>query len=343
MTSRRRAQRPRGIRTAALLLVLAACGDELPSEPEAGLAHRPAASEPVAASAPSVPVDPTAEIAAYELQPGQTLDLIEVRDERGELSLRRGVLRDQDGMVNHGAFQRWHANGQMAEDGHYLAGARHGRYTVIADSGLKETEIEYRRGVKHGESLTWGKLGVLRERAHYVDGVLHGPYEAQMGETRVRGRYENGLEVGPWTWSDLEGQTLREGEFQGGKRAGVWRTWHANGQPAGEERYVDGVFEGLVVEFDEAGMRRAERNYKAGQPHGESLEYHADGSLAARITYHEGVPHGPQSRWYENGVLQMEGSMDRGKRSGPWIYNKLEGTRNEAWSGTYEADVRIGD
>lgn len=332
---------------AAVLSALAACGEadglDERGDGGAGAVRAEEGAQAGDVGTAAAEVDPLAEIAAFEPGPDQRLDVIEVRDERGELTLRRGVLRDPDGMVNHGAFQRWHQNGQMAEDGHYLAGARHGRYTVIADSGLKETEIEYRRGVKHGESLTWGKLGVLRERANYVDGVLDGPYEARQGETNVRGRYAKGLEVGLWTWSDLEGRKRREGEFVDGKRTGVWRSWHENDLPASEETYVDNVFEGLVVEYDEAGVRRAERNFKAGQPHGESLEYHADGRLAARITYSEGVPHGPQSRWYENGVLQMEGTMERGKRSGPWIYNKLEGTRNEAWSGTYEADVRIGD
>jgi antitoxin component YwqK of YwqJK toxin-antitoxin module len=300
--------------------------------------------DPVAtADAPAGESDALAEIAAFVPGPGQSLDVVEVQDDRGQIVLRRGVLRDPDGMVNHGSFQRWHPNGQMAEDGHYLAGERHGRYAVIADSGLKETEIEYRRGVKHGESLTWGKVGVLRERAHYVEGVLHGPYEALVGAERVRGRYERGREAGTWTWTDLEGRKRREGEFAAGVRTGTWRAWHANGTPASEETYVDGVLEGLVTEFDESGVRRAERNYKANQPHGECREYHPDGAPAAHIHYSEGVPHGPQTRWYENGVVQMEGSMDRGKRSGPWIYNRLDGTRNEAWSGTYEADVRVGD
>ena len=35
--------------------------------------------------------------------------------------------------------------------------------------------------------------------------------------------------------------------------------------------------------------------------------------------------------------------MDQGKRTGAWIYNQSDGSRNEAWSGTYEADVRVGD
>lgn len=337
MTSRRRAQCPCAALSVALLGLLAACGDaDGDGTPE--IAPPPIEAAPVPAGA----LDPLAEIAAFVPAPGETLDVIEVQDERGEPSLRRGVLRDADGMVNHGHFQRWHPNGQMAEDGHYLAGARHGRYAVIADSGLKETEIEYRHGVKHGEALAWGNLGVLRERAHYVDGVLDGDYESQTGERRVRGRYSKGVEDGLWTWTDLEGRKRREGRFANGKRTGTWRTWHDNDAPAGEENYVEGVFEGLVIEYDEAGARRAEREYKAGQPHGESREYHPDGTLAARIAYDEGVPHGPQSRWYENGVLQMEGAMERGKRSGPWIYNKLDGTRNEAWSGTYEADVRVG-
>jgi antitoxin component YwqK of YwqJK toxin-antitoxin module len=320
---------------AAGLCIPAACAEE---------SEDPAAPNAPALVAPPAPHgDALAEIAAFTPGPGQSLDVVEVQDERGQVVLRRGVLRDADGMVNHGHFQRWHPNGQLAEDGHYLAGERHGRYAVIADSGLKETEIEYRRGIKHGESLTWGKVGVLRERARYVDGVLDGPYEALVGDQRVRGTYERGSESGTWTWTDMEGRLRREGDFAAGERTGLWRSWHANGALASEEHYAGGLLEGLVVEYDENGVRRAERNYKANQPHGECREYHPDGTPASRIAYSEGVPHGPQTRWYENGVVQMEGAMERGKRSGPWIYNRLDGTRNEAWSGTYEADVRVGD
>lgn len=337
MTPRRPEQ---GSATGALSLLLclsAACGGD-PEGPVADTAA-PVGPGPTAVA----DGDPLAEIAAFVPGPGQTLDVIELQDERGVLVLRRGVLRDADGMVNHGHFQRWHPNGQMAEDGHYLAGVRHGRYAVISDSGLKETEIEYRRGIKHGESLTWGKMGVLRERARYVEGVLHGPYEALTGDQRVRGRYDGGIEVGTWTWTDTEGHKRREGDMVGGKRSGTWRSWHASGVLAAEENFVDGVFDGLVVEYDEQGVRRAEREYKSNQPHGESREYHPDGTPSSRITYSEGVPHGPQTRWYDNGVVQMEGTMDRGKRSGPWKYNRPDGTRNEAWSGTYEADVRVAD
>jgi len=293
---------------------------------------------------PAAPApDPLAEIEAFVPGPGQTLDVVEVRDERGELTLRRGVLRDADGMVNHGHFQRWHPNGQMAEDGHYLAGARHGRYTVIAESGLKENEIDYRRGVKHGESLTWGKLGALRERAHYDEGVLDGEYEGRSGSTRVLGTYDHGVEVGLWTWTDLDGKRTREGTFEGGVRTGLWRTWHPGEVLATEEPFVDGRLEGVHVEYDESGVRRAERSYVAGELEGESREYYPDGSPSAVISYHAGVPHGPQTRWYEGGVVQMQGTMDQGKRSGAWVYNQPDGTRNEAWSGTYEADVRVGD
>lgn len=292
---------------------------------------------------PDLPVDPLAEVEAYELAPGQSLDVVEVRSEDGSLKLRRGVLRDADGMVNHGHFQRWHANGQLAEDGHYLAGQRHGRYAVVAESGLKETEVEYRRGVKHGESLAFTKGGQIKERAHYVDGVLHGPFEGRVAQLRVSGTYDHGVEVGLWTWSDFDGNKQREGELAGGVKVGLWRSWHPGDVLASEEPYVDGQLEGVVVEYDENGVRRAERTYVAGQLQGESREYYPSGKPSASIHYTEGVPDGPQTRWYEDGVVQMQGTMSRGKRSGAWVYNGPDGTRNEAWSGTYEADVRVGD
>jgi uncharacterized protein len=327
----------------AVLWAFAACGETDGPDARGDGGVGAAADQAADGAQSAAPFDPLAEIEAFVPEPGQSLDVIEVRDERGELKLRRGVLRDADGMVNHGRFQRWHPNGQQAEDGHYLAGQRHGRYTVIADSGLKETEIEYRRGVKHGEALSWTKLGALKERAHYVDGVLHGEFESRGGATRVRGAYDRGVEVGPWTWTDQEGQRQSEGSFEQGVRSGLWRTWHPGEVPATEEPYVAGQLEGVLVEYDAQGVRRAEREYVAGQLQGEVREYHPDGSPSAVIAYADGVPHGPQTRWYEGGAVQMQGSMERGKRSGQWVYYRPDGSRNEAWSGTYEADVRVGD
>jgi antitoxin component YwqK of YwqJK toxin-antitoxin module len=334
----------------ALLAALAACGDpgddgtlpEVPPPASSPAAQVDGAPVEVPLDAP-VAIDPLAEIEAFVPGPGRGRDVVELRDERGELTLRRGVLRDADGMVNHGHFQRWHANGQIAEDGHYLDGQRHGRYTVVADSGLKQTEVEYRRGVKHGEALAWTKGGDLKERAHWLDGVLHGEFDSRSGATRVHGTYDHGVEVGLWTWTDLDGARQREGAYAAGVRTGVWRTWHAGEVPATEEPYADGLLEGVAVEFDEAGVRRAERAYVANQLHGASREFYADGSPAAEVAYAAGVPHGPQTRWFENGVVQLQGSMTQGKRSGAWVYNRPDGTRNEAWSGTYEADVRVGD
>jgi antitoxin component YwqK of YwqJK toxin-antitoxin module len=326
---------------AVVLWALAACGE---ADGLDGGEGGNADGAQVADGRPAaVPLDPLAEIEAFVPGPGQTLDVVEVRDERGELTLRRGVLRDADGMVNHGRFQRWHPNGQLAEDGHYLAGQRHGRYTVIAETGMKETEIEYRRGVKHGEALSWGPMGAFKERAHFRDGVLHGEFDSRSGSTRVRGTYAGAVEVGLWTWTDADGNRLREGSFEQGARSGLWRTWHAGEVLATEETYVAGQIEGVLVEYDAQGVRRAEREYVAGVLQGEVREYHPDGSPSAAIAYADGLPHGPQTRWYEGGALQMQGSMERGKRNGQWVYYRPDGSRNEAWSGTYEADVRVGD
>jgi antitoxin component YwqK of YwqJK toxin-antitoxin module len=321
---------------AAGLLLACSEGGSPQAGPETG------ASDQAAAEAPPAEDGPPDELAAYELAPGQSLDVVEGFYPDGKPLLRREVLRDADGMVNHGRFQRWHANGAVAELGWYLEGRKHGTYLQVAETGLKLSEVRYDRGRRQGLSLTWNEMGQLKRRAHFSADQLDGEYELYAGgEIKERGRYAAGVEEGPWTYWFAGVGKAEEGSYEAGQREGLWRSWHTSGALRAEETFHGGVLDGPAVEYDEEGRRIAERSYQDGVPDGLQVEYHPDGTVQSEARYTAGRLEGLQRRWYPDGTLQVEGTMRDGKREGRWTYYDPDGAINEAWSGEYRNDERV--
>jgi antitoxin component YwqK of YwqJK toxin-antitoxin module len=324
----------------ALASALACCAGLAACEPGSPVNAPPDAPAKPAESASES--GPPPEIAAFALQPGQSVDVIEAFHPDGRPLLRREVLRDADGLVNHGKFQRWHANGLLAEEGYYLNGQKHGLYLLVADTGLKESEIRYRLGVPDGPSTIWDELGQVRERAVYAGGQLDGPFETFVqGKPKEQGRYAHGLEDGPWTYWHPGAGKQAEGSYTAGRRSGVWRTWYVSGGLKREETYRDGVLDGPATELDEEGRKLAERSYAAGVPDGRQVEYYPDGRPQSEAHYSAGRLEGLQRRWFQDGALQVEGAMRGGKREGRWSYFHPDGTVNEEWTGEYRDDVRV--
>lgn len=336
-TQRRRAGIPYGAGRAlscVALAILVACGPS-PSEEEGP-------EGPV--DAPVQELDPLVEIREHELEPGERIESLATAFEDGSPMLTREVIRNEDGIVNHGRFRRWHANGQLAEEGHYLRGAKHGTYTVIADSGMKTTEIDYRRGKRNGQYLKWGPRGVLKERSHYREDVLHGSFEQWSGLTRaVMGQYEQGVQTGTWTtWHPLETEVKSsEGEYRQGLKHGVWKTWDEEGRLLSEETYSEGEWDGPYVEYGEGGEPVVQRTYSRGRPEGVQIEWYPDGAKKSQSVYVDGRLDGPQEQWYPSGQKRAEGLLKDGKRVGRWVYYNADGTVNESWTGTYDNDERI--
>ena len=294
---------------------------------------------------PATP-DPLVEIREHPLEEGETLESLASSNEDGTPALVRSVIRNEDGVINHGRFQKWHPNAQLAEEGHYLRGQKHGTYTVIAESGLKKTEIEFRHGKRHGQYLKWRQRGVLKERSHYHEGLLHGSFEQWNGLIRsVQGTYEHGRETGPWTyWHMLEESVVSsQGEFLEGRKHGLWKNWNEAGSPTTEETFTQGEWDGPFREYAETGDLAVERTYAAGRPDGLQVEWHPGGQKKSESRYVEGRLDGPQEHWFQNGQLRMKGSVKDGKRLGRWVYYNADGTVNESWTGTYENDQRIGE
>ena len=113
------------------------------------------------------------EVEMPELEPASDVfDCPEDTRERGAMP-PRGFERwcerpsGSAGVVRHGGYASWHPNGQLREVGTYLYGEREGVWTRWYNSGGKQTQAEFQRGLQHGYLLTWDEFSRPQRRVQY--------------------------------------------------------------------------------------------------------------------------------------------------------------------------------
>jgi len=74
------------------------------------------------------------------------------------------------GVVRHGGYASWHADGQLRRVGVYQDGKRQGVWTRWSNKGVKQAQAEYQDGLQHGFQLTWDETGHYYHQVRYVKG-----------------------------------------------------------------------------------------------------------------------------------------------------------------------------
>jgi len=143
-------------------------------------------------------------------QHGPSLSWYEAGNPKAEAHFDEGKLD--------GVFRLWHTNGQLAEEGHYVADQRHGTFSTWGEDGIKLLEQNFANGKRNGEMKRWYRTGQLQFIEHYVDGEKDGPAVAY---------FENG-------------QMEAEGMFRKGNFHGVWTGWYPDGAKRKVAEFVDG-------------------------------------------------------------------------------------------------------
>lgn len=148
---------------------------------------------------------------------------------------------------------------------------------VAACGGDAGTEGETRPFRREGRA----GLVVVEGTETYRDGAWrkHGDFvfRDDLGDVIARGRYENGLEEGPWEQVYEDGASGR-GSYAEGKRTGTWRTFHRSGSVQDVGAYDDGLRVGRWVSRRDDGTLLREAEYERGQLHGRVVWYGPDGS-----------------------------------------------------------------
>jgi len=240
---------------------------------------------------------------------------------------RKGVLQ--------GAFRAWYPSGLLHWDGTFLDGERDGFYHQYHKGGAIQYEYKYKAGVPQGEWREFLAGGALSKLETFEGGQLHGRRQtwvsAQGEDPRdldaqakiypvLDETYEMGILHGPMVRYHVGSSLVQSrGSNARGARTGVWEIFFENGQ--------------LLSSC----------SYQEGRKHGLETQFMSDGQKVSAVEYELGVAQGLSESWYPDGVLQSRGTLVQGKRQGPWLYQRPDGTNNQVWSGTYLDDERISE
>lgn len=136
------------------------------------------------------------------------------------------ATKDAEGnFVKNGSYKRYHPNGQLAAEGSYTEGRKHGKWTYWDEEGVKIREEDYTEGVLDGHVMEF-----------YPD-----------GKRKRKTTYKNGEVDGHCVFFHPNGMESSAGYMVGDKRDGEWLFWTDRGKLWKKEQYKDGE---LVLKKD---------------------------------------------------------------------------------------------
>ncbi|MBU8897667.1 hypothetical protein DRW03_23620 [Corallococcus sp. H22C18031201] len=109
------------------------------------------------------------------------------------LFCRKHELRG-GGMVAHGPYRSFHANGQAAAIGQYADGFKTGTWFFYDELGKEYSRTEFRENKYHGQRILFYPSGKRHFVEEYRDGVKNGVVQELSEDGRVvrESRFENG-------------------------------------------------------------------------------------------------------------------------------------------------------
>jgi antitoxin component YwqK of YwqJK toxin-antitoxin module len=341
----------------ALLAACAGCGDGgEPREPQRGAEPDADAQGGARADDPPVAVQPVAADGAQEraLDPREWVPLDEfqgvpVETRRayhpdGGLEQIRTVDPTKIGPEGfHGPELAYFQNGVMRSRQTWVRGRLEGESTFWYFAGTLRWRCTFLAGERDGVYEEYHKNGDPKARFEYDAGVAHGAFREWFieNEPHTESHWEHGVQVGVHRqWSRGEKLALEE-HYEAGERHGPYKQFAPDGTLEREGEFVRGERDGLWSRYAE-GQLVATETWRAGEQHGPAVEY-LGGAKAVVTTFVDGVETGTRTLYFSDGSRRAEGSMLAGKREGRWTYWKSDGTINEAWSGLYVNDEKVGD
>lgn len=158
------------------------------------------------------------------------IETIEAKNEYGQLE--RFERRKTD-FAKAGLYQRFHQDGHLVEEAHFVNDTLHGERKFFFPNGKVERIEHHQHGVMHGKYEQFYESGQLQLAQEFVNGVLEGISTAW---------FPNGQKK--------ETVTLRNNEENG-----PFKEWYANGRQKAEGNYLEGDNEhGTLKLYDTLGQ-----------------------------------------------------------------------------------------
>jgi uncharacterized protein len=230
-----------------------------------------------------------------------------------------------------GDVELYHPCGGTREKLTYKTGKRNGPGQSYYPSGQKELTYQYADDVPTGKFIRYYDNGTLARESEYKNGELNGLYTEYYANGKVKAT----------------------GNYTAEREDGVWKYYYSNGQPEKTGAFKNSIAVGEWNFYDADGMLNETRNFSAdGKWQGDNTVYF-NGKLHHRLTYKNdmvvkytafdsqgkelassGSDNGTFAVKYYglNGYLSAEGSYQKGKTHGNWVYYYPEGTKRSEYT-----------
>lgn len=237
-----------------------------------------------------------------------------------------------------GKWIEYHRNGNVAQEGYYTRGLKHGLFKSFDSKANLLTLEEFDMGILVEGSEQIKVLDI--QNTYYPDGSIRstGGYNEQglkegihriydnVGAVVDGKMYNNGIQVG-------EGIVDKQGFYQG-----LWKHYYPTGELKSEGSYVDSKRDGEWVFYFISGGIEQKGTYAEALPHSLWVWYYENGEVLRREFYRRGYEDGESVEYDSNGEVITEGEYSNGSKEGEWFYKLGDHTEK----GSYLAGERHG-
>jgi antitoxin component YwqK of YwqJK toxin-antitoxin module len=313
-------------------------------------------------------------VATFDVAAQDEMEYVVYYYENGQVS-SEGFM--QNGRPN-GYWKTYFPNGELQSEGNRVDFELDSTWVFYGDEGMKNSEIDYKNGVKEGVVKTY-KNGVLQQVGQYCAGSKCGisTYYYPTGEVSKVVPYENGKEHGEGFEYDVDGRVITLLKYQEGflrradkinrlddrgNKRGPWISYHPNGKVAEEGFYMNDKKNGIFKTFNKQGDLLTLEKYRDGELVVDSEEsvildlrntYYPDGKVKSSGGYVEGKKEGTHRVYASTGEVISGELYSKGEKIGEGIVDQNGGFQGD-WKlyydsgelkaeGKYEDSERTGE
>jgi antitoxin component YwqK of YwqJK toxin-antitoxin module len=128
------------------------------------------------------------------------------------------VYHVTDDSIMNGTYQKYYAEGQLADSCYYVDNKIHGTRKIYAKDGFLEIEETYENGVFNGPYKTYYPNGSVKKEQQYIENMIQGTVKQFYpdGKLKAAVEFKDNLENGSFTEYHENGNVHWQGKYLGG-------------------------------------------------------------------------------------------------------------------------------
>jgi antitoxin component YwqK of YwqJK toxin-antitoxin module len=197
------------------------------------------------------------------------------------------------------------------------------------DGVHKKSEENYKDGRQDGYFAEWYKNGKLAKEGKYDMGVEQGPWKAwyENGNVRSEEGYIQGKKTGKALYYYQNGKAALVGYYKENLADSFWLGWFENAKKKSVENF-------RVIES---------RNNWISVKNGTFQYYFSNGNMESEGFFENDKEVGTFTKYFDNGKKVFEGEYKSGKRVGKWTYYYYNGQKKEERKYVSEDDYLVNN